>query len=99
MEQFIQQLMTDQGINGDIDADVRQEIAAELTEQLTSMINRTLIDAMDDAAVTEFEQLIDAEQPDQAALNTFVKNHVPNHDEIVAATLIEFRASYLGSKA
>jgi hypothetical protein len=54
---------------------------------------------MDDAAVTEFEQLIDAEQPDQAALNTFVKNHVPNHDEIVAATLIEFRASYLGSKA
>jgi len=99
MEEFVQQLLQDQGVPQDLDPEVRTELASELTNRLSDFLNRRLIDAMSDEAVDEFNNLLDDESADPARVQEFVANHVPNQQQVTTAALREFRQLYLGDKA
>lgn len=99
MENFITQLLADQGVDPAMDPAVRAQLVAELTSKANDLINRRLIDAMSDEVVSHFNDLVEDENTDAAAVQQFITTNVPNRDQVVAAALIEFRALYLGEKA
>lgn len=99
MDQFIQQLLHDQGVSDSLDPAVREQLVHELTGRATDFVNRRLIDAMSDETVEQFNALLDDDSLDPAKAQQFVEANVPNKDQVVAAALVEFRALYLGDKA
>lgn len=99
MEDYVQKLLTDQGVSADVDPEVRQELANELTARINDFLNRRLLDAMSDSAVKEFEALMDSEQLDANKVHEFVAANVPNVQEVTNQALFDFRLLYLGEKA
>jgi Protein of unknown function (DUF5663) len=99
MEEFIQQLLRDQGIPEDLDADIRAELIEDLTTRANDLINQRLIDALSDQAVEEFNKLLDDESVEPARLQEFIAANVPERQRITTAALLEFRQVYLGDKA
>lgn len=99
MDDFIQQLLQEQGATDTLDAEVRAQLTQQLTSRAYDFINRRLIDAMSDEVVEHFNTLIDNETTTPEQVQQFVATNVPNKDQVVAAALVEFRALYLGDKA
>ena len=99
MEEYINQLLLDNGVPASLDAEVRQQLVSDLSTRAGNMINRRLIDALTDEDAALFEKMIDSNPDDSATLQQFIDSHVPDKNQIVGATLLEFRALYLGDKA
>jgi hypothetical protein len=99
MEQYIQQLLQEQGVPSDLDPEVRTELVGQVTMRVSNFVNQRLLDAMSDESVDEFNKLLDDDSFDQARAEAFVNEHVPNKDSVVANALVEFRQLYLGDKA
>jgi TIR domain len=98
LTEFIQQIMTDQGIPADLDPEVRAQYEADLAEFATDLINRRLIEAMPDQTVEHFNALLDTD-PTSQAIQEFVQYNVPNLEYVTAEALLELRRHYLGDKA
>jgi hypothetical protein len=99
MDQFIEQLLREQGAPDDLEPAVRQDLVEDLAARATEFLNRRLIDAMDDTSVEEFSKLLDVEPADPQAIQEFIATHVPDKERVVTEALLEFRSIYLGSKA
>ena len=99
MEEYINQLLLDNGVPASLDAEVRQQLVSDLSTRVGDMINRRLIDALTDEDAALFEKMIDSNPDDPNALQQFIDSHVPDKNQIVGSTLLEFRALYLGDKA
>ena len=99
MENYIQQLIADQGITNDIDPEVREQLTQELTTRANNFLNQRLLDAMSDDAVEHFNTTLDSNTFGAEQIQQFIDVNLPQKDKIVAAALLEFRALYLGSKA
>lgn len=99
MEQFIQQLLKDQGVPDSLDGEVRKQLVEELTGRATDFVNRRLLEAMSEEAVEQFNSLLDEEPVDPNKIQQFIATHVPDKERVAAAALYEFRTLYLGDKA
>lgn len=99
MDQFINQLLQDQGVPADLDPEVRTQLVAELTNRAADFVNKRLIEAMSDEAVAHFETLIDEDPVDPLKIQDFIATNVPDKETIASKALLEFRALYLGDKA
>ena len=99
MDNFIDELLSQTGAHASADPEVEAELKLELAERCANLINKRLIEALNDEHTERLNVLLD-EQPDNAeAFQKFITESLPNKDQIVAATLYEFRALYLGSEA
>ena len=99
MDDFINQLLQEAAVPESVDPEVRAQLVSDLESRLADMINRRLIDAMSEEDALGLEKLLD-EQPDNIeAVQGYIEERLPNKDQVVAATLLEFRALYLGDKA
>ena len=99
MDDYINKLLSESGVPESLDPEVRAQLIEDLTTRVAELINHRLIEAMSPEAVIEFDKLL-AERPDDVqATQAFVEQHVPNKDQIVTGSLLEFRALYLGDKA
>ena len=96
LQQFIEDLLKEQGMPEDITEDVRQRMVQNLTERANDLINKRLIEAMNDDQVEQLNQLLDSEPHNPQAVQDFTAQHLPNKDQIAAAALAEFRELYLG---
>jgi len=99
MEQFITQLLQDQGIPADLDVEVRQQLVSELTSRAADFVNQRLIQNMSDEALPHFESLLDEDPVDAQRIQEFIATNVPDKEKIAANALLEFRILYLGEKA
>jgi hypothetical protein len=99
MDQYLNQLLSDQGVPADVDPEVRQELYNELASRVSDFINRRLVENMEESALPEFGTLLDQEPVDQQKLQQFMTDHVPNSNDIVTKALLEFRSIYLGERA
>jgi hypothetical protein len=99
MDEYLNDLLSQTGALQTADQDVLTQLKSDLSERVTALINRRLIDALPEEKVAELERMLD-EQPDNVeAYQQFMVENLPNRQEIVNATLLEFRVLYLGADA
>jgi hypothetical protein len=99
MDEYLTDLLSQTGAVQTGDQDVLRQLKSDLSERVTALINRRLIDALSEDKVAELERLLD-EQPDNVeAYQQFMVDNLPNRQEIVNTSLLEFRALYLGVDA
>jgi hypothetical protein len=99
MDEYLTDLLSQTGAVQTADQDVLRQLKSDLSERVTALINRRLIDALSEDKVAELERLLD-EQPDNVeAYQQFMVDNLPNRQEIVNTSLLEFRALYLGVDA
>ncbi len=99
MQEFIRQLLQEQGVSPDLDPEVREELTRQLTGRATDFVNKRLLDSMNDETVSHFNRLLDEHPDDAALMQDFIAVNVPDRERLVASALTEFRALYLGDKA
>lgn len=99
MEEFIQKLLKDQGVPEDLDPEVRAQLVAQLTDRATDFVNKRLVEAMSEEAVSRFNSLLDEEPVDAAKIQEFIATNIPDKEKIATGALLEFRVLYLGAKA
>ena len=99
MDEYIQQLLKDAGVPESTDPEVKAQLAADLSDRARDLINRRLIDSLSGEDVAALDELLDEKPEDLEAMQQFITEHVPDKDKIVGATLLEFRALYLGAAA
>lgn len=96
LEKFIEQLLQEKGMPAGIDPEVRTQLVKDLTTKVEDLINRRMIDSLNDDQVVEFNHLLDSD-PSAEAVHEFVDKNVSNKEEVTAAALLEFRELYLGN--
>jgi hypothetical protein len=99
MDQYVNQLLKDQGVPENLDPEVRQQLIAELNGRISDFINRRLVDSMSDEALPPFEAMLDQQPVDQQQVQQYINEHVPNMNDVVTKALLEFRTIYLGDRA
>ena len=99
MDNFINDLLVQTGAQSSADPEVEAELKAELTERCANLINKRLIEALTDDQTGQLNNMLDNNPNDPEAFQQFITDSLPNKDQVVAATLYEFRALYLGSEA
>ncbi|MEI8338867.1 hypothetical protein EBZ57_02485 [bacterium] len=99
MDDFVNQLLKDINVPDSMDPEVKKEMTEELRDRADRFVISRMLDAMSDEDLDAFDKL-SAEKPDDAdALREFLDGHVPEKDRVMAAALLEFRATFLGAKA
>ena len=99
MDEFLDNLLAQIGALQTADPEVVEQLKADMSERVAALINRRLIDALPDDKVTGLETLLDEQPNNVEAYQQFINDNLPNKQEIVNATLLEFRALYLGAGA
>lgn len=99
MEAFIKQLLADKGLPTDLDPKVREQLERDLTDRAADMVNKRMINALNDEDLANFDTLINEHSDDADLIQKFIEEHVPNKETLAASALLEFRALYLGAEA
>ncbi|HSW78626.1 MAG TPA: DUF5663 domain-containing protein [Candidatus Babeliales bacterium] len=95
LNEFIEELLQQKQLPASLDPTVKQRLVQDLTTRLNDLINRRLLDAMDDKTLAEFNKMIEKEA-EATELQEFIDKNVPDKQQIVTAALLEFRQLYLG---
>ncbi len=99
MEEYVQQLLRDAGVPENTDSAVRQQLVSDLLQRAADMVNKRLIESMDEPTVDRLNALLDSAPDDPKVFEDFITQNVPNKETIAATALVEFRALYLGKDA
>ena len=94
LESFIDQLLKEAQFK-DLEPVVLAQLKSDLSGRLENHINAALLAELNPEQLDAFQVKIDAGASSEETHN-FFKDNIPNIDALVAATLIKFRASYLG---
>ena len=99
MDDFVNQLLKDISVPESIDPEVRKELFDNLRNRADKFVLTRMIDAMNDDDIDEFDKLT-AEKPDDVdSIRKYLDDHVPQKDLVMASALLEFRTTFLGTKA
>jgi hypothetical protein len=90
---FVAKLIDEKGLNG-LDTEVKEQVVNDLLDRVEDRINAEILSHMPSDKVSEFNTVLDS--GDEAAIQAFITSSVPDLDNIVAAALLAFRATYLG---
>jgi len=93
LEGFINDLIAEKGFDTE-DPEVTAQIQADLLEGAERRIDAMILANMPPEDLEAFEAVIDGGS--EEALQSFVKERIPNLDEKVALELLNFRTAYLG---
>ncbi len=87
LDEFISRLVEEKGFDTK-EVEVIDQIKADLMSRVEDRINAMIISHLDVEVLPEFEAIIDG--GDEAKVEAFVKNHIPDIDEKLAAELLAF---------
>jgi hypothetical protein len=99
MDQYVNQLLKDQGVPDDLDPETRQQLVEGLMGHVANFINKRMIDAMDEATAEDFNRMLDDPNLSPTAVQNFMITRVPNREQVATDALLEFRQLYLGGDA
>lgn len=92
LQDFVERLMTEKGYRT-LSAEAEASLKQELLQLVNDKINATIVGHIPESKQEEFGNLIDG--ADDAQLQEFIIAQVPNLQEIVSSTLLEFRRAFL----
>jgi len=93
IESFVDKLVFEKGLS-ELDAEVLAQVKSDLVERVSNHVNATILEHMPDDKLDEFNKVLDN---DESAVREFVKDNIEDLDNIIAATLLSFRRTYLGT--
>ena len=91
---FIDNLINAKLKGTEIEPEVRQTLHRNLSERIEDQIIRDILNLLDDQEQRELEHLVDSNQLDK--IEPYLTDHGVNLNQVVAAAMTEFQASYLG---
>ena len=92
---FLDGLLTDANMTT-LDDNMREEMIKELYARLDNFITTAIIDNLPPEYLDEFIKLNEEKKP-QAEIEQFLKDKMPNPQEVFANAFSEFRSLYLGN--
>lgn len=92
LEEFIDRIIEEKGLDKEA-PEVVAQIRQDLSESLERRINAMIVSKLDPAILSDFDALLDG--GDMQKVQSFVKTHIPDIEERVAAELLEFKTLYL----
>lgn len=92
---FLDSLLQDAGML-ELDDAMHEEMIKELYARLDNFIASTIIDSLPDDSVEEFIRMNEQKKP-QAEIEQFLKDKIPNSQEVMSQAFINFRDLYLGN--
>lgn len=95
LDTFVERLLTEKQFHN-IEPEVRTQLKKDLMSRAEDYINAALLKELSESQATEFEKLLDTTS-DATQLQSFLAAHIPALDQVIAAALIRFRNSYIGS--
>lgn len=93
LEQFVENLLVERGLTS-VDEAVLVELRADLLTRIGERLNAEMIALLEADKVEELNDLMDADAEPDVVREFFVSN-IPNYQEVLARTLMDFRTSYL----
>ena len=94
VESFVTSLLEEKGVLDVVDEAVRQELVATLTHQLEEVINRNLLNELDDDQLIEFNDALDNNLNIDESSNFFYNKGIDVR-RVVARSFQQFRDAYL----
>lgn len=94
---FLETLLQDANMTF-ADDEMKEEMIKELYARLDNFITSTIVNNMPPEHLDEFIKLNEEKKP-QAEIEEFLKNNLPNSQEIMTKAFMEFRDLYLGNVA
>lgn len=91
---FINRLIAEKGLDY-LEDDVLDEMRADIYASLQERINAVIVTKLPAEKLPEFEDKMENATDDE--LQQFVKEYIPNLDEVIAAELVLFKEIYLNS--
>lgn len=94
---FLEGLLADAGMaNGD--EALKEEMLNELYSRLDNYITSVIVNNLPPESLDEFIKMNEAKRP-QAEIEVYLKEKMPNSQEIMGRAFVEFRDLYLGKGA
>jgi DNA replication protein DnaD len=97
IEQFVKQLLQEKSLPDNLDEEVYNKLVSDLTTRVENLINKRVIESLNDEQLGQFEHIIDDEPENTEKIQKFIEENVPNREQITTAALMEFRDLYLGN--
>ncbi|MFT5179627.1 MAG: hypothetical protein ACI9GH_000344 [Candidatus Paceibacteria bacterium] len=89
---FLNKLLIEKGVEG-VPEDVRNQMVEDLESRLEKMIDATILNNIPEGDLEEFEKKLDSS--DENEMQSFIKEKIPNLDEVLAGVFLKFRKIYL----
>lgn len=93
LEGFIDELIEEKGFS-DEDPEVLAQIKSDLLESAERKINAMILTNLPPEDLEAFEAVLDGGS--EEAMQSFVKERIPDIDQKVALELLNFRTAYIG---
>jgi hypothetical protein len=101
IKQFLKQMLIDAG-QTDLNEAVEEQMLQDLNTRLEDRLILTAMQQLPAAKQIEFEKMTEEKMDPgmrTATLETFLKENIPNYEQVFTAALIDFRNLYVeGSK-
>lgn len=94
LDKFINEMLNAKQLSGVTD-EVRVQLVADLRERLLDQINKSLIDALPDEKIDEFEAMIDNESVNDDDIQQFIVNSGVDVKSVTSSTMIRFYELYV----
>lgn len=95
VKNYLESLLQDAGMTT-LDADMKEEMVKELYVRLDNYLTSTIINNLPPENMEEFIKM-NEEKKSQAEIELYLKDKVPNAQDIFAQAFMEFRDLYLGN--
>lgn len=92
---FLDGLLQDAGMTT-LDADMREEMIKELYTRLDSFLTSTIVNNLPAENIDEFIKM-NEEKRSQAEIESYLKDKMPDAEDVFAKAFMEFRDLYLGN--
>lgn len=94
LDGFINEMLDAKQLSGVTD-EVRAQLVVDLKDRLFDQINKSLIDALPDDKLDEFEAMIDDENVQDADVQQFIASSGVDVKRVTSATMIRFYELYV----
>lgn len=95
LNQFINKLIAEKGLKN-LEPVVQEKIKADLITRLENRINTAIVAKLPPEKLEEFRTKLS--NSNEADIQKFISENIPNLQEILAIEMISFRKTYLGQE-
>lgn len=96
LEQFVDKLMEEKQLP-ELTPEIKAQMKSDLISRVEDRINAALIANMNAEQMKQFDTVLEANE--EAEVQQFLKDAIPDLETVLATALINFRATYLGFNA
>jgi len=94
LDPFVDKLVEEKGLDG-LEKEVLDQIKVDLKDRIEDIINAKIVEKLPPEKLEEFEKLLDQNTSPQAT-QKYVKDNIPDLEEVLARVFLNFRQTYLG---